>query len=175
MRLQVARIGKPHGIRGEVTVQVMTDSPGERFVPGTEFDVEGTTGKKLTVEAARWNKDILLVAFEEILDRNAAETFRGARLFIDTETVEEDDDDSWYEHELAGLQVRIGSDVVGTVTALRTGAAQDLLVVESTDGDEVLVPFVTAIVPEVDTDAGFIRLTPPDGLFTLNRENDGDA
>src|SRR6185312_6085806 len=124
MRLQVARIGKPHGIRGEVTVQLMTDDPDARFEPGTVFDVEAGPVQALTVEGARWNKEILLVAFEEIVDRNAAETVRGARLFIETEDLDEDDDDTWYEHELVGLNARIGDEVVGKVTGLRTNAAQ---------------------------------------------------
>lgn len=169
MRLQVARIGKPHGIRGEVTVQLMTDDPDARFEPGTVFDVESSPAKHLTVEGARWNKEILLVAFEEIPDRNTAETMRGSLLFLETADLEEDDEDAWYEHELVGLTARIGGEAVGTVTGLRTNDAQDLLVIEDTEGAEVLVPFVEAIVPEVDPEAGFIRLTPPDGLFTLNR------
>lgn len=173
MRLQVARIGKPHGIRGEVTVQLMTDDPDARFEPGAVFDVEAGPLTALTVEGARWNKEILLVAFEEIVDRNAAETVRGAKLFIETEDLDDDDDETWYEHELTGLTVRVGDEVVGKVTGLRTNAAQDLLIIEDTDGEEVLVPFVEAIVPEVDTAAGYILLTPPAGLFTLNRGDSG--
>ena len=72
MQLQVARIGKPHGIRGEVTVQVLTDAPGDRFVPGTQFIVEPASAGPLTVFSARWNKDILLLAFDEIETRNEA-------------------------------------------------------------------------------------------------------
>lgn len=174
MRLQVARIGKPHGIRGEVTVQLMTDAPDARFEPGTVFDVEAGPLKALTVEGARWNKEILLVAFEEVADRNAAETVRGARLFVETEGLQEDEDDTWYEHELVGLAARVDGETVGKVTGLRTNAAQDLLVIEDNDGEEVLVPFVEAIVPEVDTAAGHIVLTPPAGLFTLNRPDAGD-
>ena len=108
MQLQVARIGKPHGIRGEVTVQVLTDAPGDRFVPGTQFVVEPASAGPLTVSSARWNKDILLLAFEEIETRNEAETLRGAKLFIETEDIDEDDDEGWYEHELVGLEVRVG-------------------------------------------------------------------
>lgn len=178
MRLQVARIGKPHGIRGEVTVQLMTDDPDARFEPGTVFDVESSPVKKLTVEGARWNKEILLVAFDEVPDRNIAETMRGSLLFLETAELEEDDDDAWYEHELVGLSARIGTEIVGKVTGLRTNDAQDLLIIEDTEGAEVLVPFVEAIVPEVDLQAGHIRLTPPEGLFTLNRAQgaeDGQA
>ena len=104
MQLQVARIGKPHGIRGEVTVQVMTDAPGDRFVPGVEFVVEPAQSGPLTVSSARWNKDILLLAFEEIEDRNQAETLRGAKLFIETAELDEDDEDAWGVDELDELE-----------------------------------------------------------------------
>jgi 16S rRNA processing protein RimM len=173
MRLQVARIGKPHGIRGEVTVQVLTDAPEDRFAPGAVFEVEHPTVKKLTVEGARWNKEILLLAFEEMLDRNTAETMRGAKLFIDTDEVE-DDSEGWYEHELVDLEARVGDKVVGKVIALRTGNVQDLLVVESTEGDEIYVPFVESIVPEVNIAGGYIVVTPPAGLFDINREDGAD-
>lgn len=173
MQLQVARIGKPHGIRGEVTVQVLTDAPEDRFVPGTEFVVEPASAGPLTVESARWNKDILLLGFAGIETRNQAETLRGAKLFIETEELEEDDDEGWYEHELVGLEARVGSQVVGKVAALHTMPVQDLLVIEGADGKEILVPFVEQIVPEVDVAGGFILLTPPDGLFDINSEDAG--
>ena len=173
MQLQVARIGKPHGIRGEVTVQVLTDAPGDRFVPGTEFVVEPASAGPLTVSSARWNKDILLLGFEEIETRNDAETLRGAKLFIETEELDEDDDDEgWYEHELVGLEARVGSQVVGKVAALNTMPVQDLLVVTTPGGEEILIPFVEQIVPEVNIEEGFVLLTPPDGLFELNTDQD---
>ena len=175
MQLQVARIGKPHGIRGEVTVQVLTDAPGDRFVPGTEFVVEPASAGPLTVNSARWNKDILLLGFDEIGTRNEAETLRGAKLFIETEELDEDDDEGWYEHELVGLEARIGSSVVGKVTALNTMPVQDLLMVTTPEGNEILVPFVEQIVPEVNVEEGFILLTPPDGLFELNAEDEAAA
>ncbi|MHC6592936.1 ribosome maturation factor RimM [Arthrobacter sp. C152] len=173
MQLQVARIGKPHGIRGEVTVQVLTDAPGDRFVPGTQFVVEPASSGPLTVSSARWNKDILLLGFEEVADRNRAETLRGAKLFIETEELDEDDDEGWYEHELVGLEARVGSQVVGKVTALNTMPVQDLLMVTTPAGDEILIPFVEQIVPEVNIEEGFVLLTPPDGLFELNSEEAG--
>jgi len=170
MQLQVARIGKPHGIRGEVTVQVLTDAPEDRFVPGTEFVVEDAAAGRLTVRSARWNKDILLLGFEEVADRNQAETLRGAKLFIETEELDGDDDEGWYEHELVGLEARVGAQVVGKVTALNTMPVQDLLMVTTADGEEILIPFVEQIVPEVNIEEGFILLTPPDGLFELNTD-----
>ena len=167
MQLQVARIGKPHGIRGEVTVQVLTDAPGDRFVPGTLFVVEPASAGPLTIHSARWNKDILLLAFEEIETRNEAETLRGAKLFIETEELDDDDDDEgWYEHELEGLEVRVGDQVVGKVSGLHTLPVQDLLVVTATDGKEVLIPFVEQIVPEVNVGEGYVghpSACPPPG------------
>src|SRR6478672_4897303 len=144
MQLQVARIGKPHGIRGEVTVQVLTDAPEDRFVPGTEFVVEPASAGPLTV--------------------------RSAQLFIETEELDEDDDEGWYEHELVGLEARVGSQAVGKVAALNTMPVQDLLVVETPDGKEILIPFVEQIVPEVNVEDGFVLLTPPAGLFEINEE-----
>jgi 16S rRNA processing protein RimM len=180
MQLQVARIGKPHGIRGEVTVQVLTDAPGDRFVPGTQFVVEPASAGPLTVESARWNKDILLLAFEEVETRNDAEALRGAKLFIETEELEEDDDEGWYEHELVGLDVRVGDTVVGKVSGLNTMPVQDLLVVTDRDGKEVLIPFVEQIVPEVNVAEKYVLVTPPEGLFEVNAEtgttpDDGDG
>jgi 16S rRNA processing protein RimM len=175
MQLQVARIGKPHGIRGEVTVQVLTDAPEDRFVPGTEFVVEPASAGPLTVDSARWNKDILLLGFAGIETRNQAETLRGAKLFIETEELEEDDDEGWYEHELVGLEARVGSQVVGKVAALHTMPVQDLLVIEGADGKEILVPFVEQIVPEVNVAGGFVLLTPPDGLFDINSDDAGSG
>lgn len=168
MDLQVARIGKPHGIRGEVTVQLFTDTPEERFEPGAVFRVEPASSGPLTISSARWNKDILVLGFEETPDRSAAELLRGAKLFIDATDTTEDDGDAWYEHELVGLEARVGSDVVGRVSALRTLEVQDLLIVERPDGEEVLVPFVEEIVPEVNIEGGFVVLSPPAGLLELN-------
>ena len=175
MQLQVARIGKPHGIRGEVTVQVLTDAPGDRFVPGTQFIVEPASAGPLTVFSARWNKDILLLAFDEIETRNEAETLRGAKLFIETEEIGADDDDEgWYEHELVGLDVRVGANVVGKVSGLHTLPVQDLLVVTTNDGKEVLIPFVEQIVPEVNVGDKYVLVTPPPGLFEVNTDEAPD-
>jgi 16S rRNA processing protein RimM len=175
MEVLVARIGKPHGIRGEVTVQLFTDAPEDRFEPGATFRVEGAAVTELTVVKARWNKDILIVGFEQVPDRNQAETLRGAQLFVDTEATPDDEDDAWYEHELVGLDARVDGESVGKVTGLRTLAVQDLLVVELADGHEALVPFVSEIVPDVDPEGGFVVIVPPVGLFDLNTPGSNSA
>ena len=173
MRMQVARIGKPHGIRGEVTVQVLTDAPEERFVKGAQFHVVNGPADRLTIRSARWNKAILLLGFEEIADRNAAETLRQARLEFDTEEEQEDDQDQWYEHELVDLKVMLEGEQVGVITEMRTGTAQDLLVFKGNDGEEVFLPFVEEFVPEIDLEAGTMTITPPAGLLEVNREEGG--
>ncbi len=175
MEVQVARIGKPHGIRGEVTVQLFTDAPEDRFEAGAIFRAEPAALGPLTVSGARWNKDILILGFDGFSDRNAAETLRGAKLFIDTDEAEDDDDDAWYEHELVGLEARVGNDVVGKVSGLRTLEVQDLLIVETSAGHETLVPFVAEIVPEVNVADGYVLLTPPAGLFELNLPGSNQA
>ncbi|AJT41219.1 ribosome maturation factor RimM [Psychromicrobium lacuslunae] len=173
MQVQVARIGKPHGIRGEVTVELFTDAPEERFVRGVIFNTQ--EHGELTVNQARWNKDTLLLGFAEVPDRNRAEELRGTKLFIETADVEDETEEGWYEHELVGLEVRLAGRKIGVVSALRVMPVQDLLVVTTDDGEEVLVPFVDEIVPEVDPEQGFVLVTPPDGLFELNRESQDGA
>ena len=133
--------------------------------------MEPASAGPLTVFSARWNKDILLLAFDEIETRNEAEGLRGAKLFIETEDIGADDDDEgWYEHELVGLEVRVGGNVVGKVSGLHTMPVQDLLVVTTADGTEVLIPFVEQIVPEVNVGENYVLVTPPPGLFEVNTD-----
>lgn len=172
--LLVARIGKPHGLRGEVTVQTHTDDPEGRYVPGTVFETEAAAGtgvpRALTLATARKHRETWLLGFEEIPDRTGAESLRGTRLLLDTDDVEGDaDDEGWYEHDLVGLAVVDPSGTaIGEVTGLVVGAAQDLLEVRLADGREALVPFVEAIVTEVDPDAGRVVVDAPAGLFDLD-------
>ena len=163
----VARIGRPHGVRGEVTVEVRTDAPDDRFVPGTVLRTEPATAGPLTVESARWHSGTLLVTFVEVTGRDAVDALRNTLLLVDAATVDDDDeDDAWYPHQLVGLAaVTVDGTALGVVKDLRTGLAQDLLVVTGTDGREVLVPFVSRLVPTVDVPGGRLVLDPPGGLF----------
>lgn len=177
MRMLVARIGKPHGLRGEATVQVHTDVPDERFVVGAVFETEPASAGPLTLRSVRVHKGITLLGFEEIPDRTAIEAIRNTRLFVDVadELDEDDDDEGFYEDELVGLPVvTVAGEQVGTVAALDVRPVQDLLVVTLTSGDEALVPFVEEIVPEVDRDAGRVIIDPPPGLLELS-SGGGDA
>jgi 16S rRNA processing protein RimM len=177
-QLLVARIGKPHGLRGEVTVQAHTDDPERRFVPGVVFTTEAPAGsgvpRTLTLATARLHREIWLLGFEEVPDRTGAEGLRGTRLFValgDVIDDADDDEDGWYEDELVGLAVvDTTGATVGEVAGLETGTAQDLLVVTLAGGGQALVPFVEAIVPEVDLEAGRVVIDPPPGLLELAGE-----
>jgi len=168
MQVVVARIGKAHGLRGEVTVQVLTASPGERFVPGATFVTEPEAAGPLVLRSARDHNGVLLLGFEHTEDRSGAEELRGIRLL--GEVIEDDDgEDSWYERDLVGLKaVAVSGDELGEVIALQSRPSQDLLVLRLTDGREALVPFVAAIVPEVDVEGGRIVVDPPAGLLDLD-------
>jgi 16S rRNA processing protein RimM len=171
MRIVVGRIGRPHGIRGEVVIGVRTDEPDLRFAPGATVAAgpdDSSVGGRLTVASARWHSGHLLVAFAGITDRTAAAELTGSWLSVDSSQLPETGDpDEFRDHELIGLSVRTcAGDPVGVVTdVLHYG--QDLLVVRRADGpgNECLVPFVKAIVPEVDTSAGVVVIDPPPGLL----------
>ncbi len=168
MQVVVARIGKAHGLRGEVTVQVLTGAPDERFVPGATFATEPESAGPLVLRSARDNNGILLLGFESTDDRNGAEELRGIKLLAEVLT-DDSEEDTWYERDLVGLRaVTVGGDEVGEVTALEWRPSQDLLVLRLTDGREARVPFVTALVPEVDIEGGRVVLNPPPGLLDLD-------
>jgi 16S rRNA processing protein RimM len=173
----VARIGKPHGVRGEVTVRVHTDDPDARFVVGARFDTQtdtaGLVPPSLTLRSARRHNRTWLLGFDEVPDRTAAERLRGARLLWAADLPEDADsdglEDGWYEEQLVGMAVeRADGTAVGTVSGLKVGAAQDLLVVAVAGGVTAYLPFVEAIVPVVDVDAGRVVVDPPPGLLELN-------
>ena len=141
----VARLGKPHGIRGEVTVEVRTDDPDERFVRGAVFSTEPDIGE-LTLARARWHRDRLLLTFEEIPDRNRAEEVRNTLIGVDAEADEAED--AWLIEDLVGAQAIRAGEVVGEIADVTTGAAQDLLHLRLTDGREVLLPFARQALVE---------------------------
>ncbi|WP_153394856.1 ribosome maturation factor RimM [Ornithinicoccus halotolerans] len=164
--LLVARIGRAHGLRGEVTVQVHTDSPDERFVPGAELATDPAEVGPLLVRGVRVHQGRYLLAFEGVTDRTGAEALRGTRLLA--EELDEDEDEGWYEEELLGLAVvDTTGTVLGEVSGLHTRQVQDLLEVRLVGGGTVLVPFVEELVPEVDEEQGRVVVDPPAGLLEL--------
>lgn len=167
MEFVVARVGKPHGIRGEVSVEIRTDDPVRRFVPGALLRTDPAGVGPLTVETVRDHNGRLLLTFEEVPDRTAAEGLRGVLLLAEVDETEEGGEpDAWYDHQLVGLSARkLDGSEAGEVVGVEHGAAQDLLVLRLPDGRTAWVPFVTALVPVVDLDAGVVVLDPPGGLL----------
>lgn len=162
----VGRIGRPHGIRGELTVEPRTDEPDRRFTPGTVLRQEAGP-LRFTVVGSRWHSGRLLVQFEGIEDRTAAETCRGVVLLADV-TVDEQPAGAgeFWDRDLIGLTVLTAhGEVGGEVRRIQHGP-QDLLVVRTVAGEERLVPFVEALVPIVDLEGGTVTLADVAGLLT---------
>ncbi len=178
-QLRVGRLVKAHGLKGALKLELYTDDPDRRFVPGAVFTLQVPEaspwhGKTVTVREFRWMNSHPVVFLEGIDDRDAAESLVRAILWVDQDAGEEAEEDAWYDHQLVGLDVVRDGSVIGRVVRVEHLPAQDLLIVRpagSADG-EVLVPFVAAIVPEVDVDAGRVVVTPPAGLFEDVPEED---
>lgn len=183
-QLRVGRLVKAHGLKGALKLELYTDDPEGRFVPGASFTLQVPEaspwhGKTLTVREFRWMNSHPVAFFDGVDDRTAAEELVRAILWIDQDDEPHAaEEDAWYDHQLVGLEVIRDGSVVGRVVRVEHFPAQDLLTVR-VDGDrEVLVPFVKAIVPEVDVRAGRVTVTPPAGLFEdlpADDEEESDA
>lgn len=163
--LVVGRVGRPHGVRGEVTIDVRTDEPDTRFAVGAEIATDPGDVGPLTIERTRWHSGRLLVRFAGVGDRDAAEALRGTWLVVDPGDISPSDDpDDFHDQELIGLAVVTadGAGVGEVADVLHHG--QDLLIVRG-PGGEKLVPFVAALVPEVDVPGGRLVIDPPPGLL----------
>ena len=171
MQLVVGRILRPHGVRGEVSVEVRTDEPGLRFAAGTVLATDPADTGPLAIESARWHSGRLLITFAGITDRDQADELRGTWLTLDSaEAGSPDDPDEFGDYELIGLNVvTVSGEPVGQVADVQHHG-QDLLVIEP---GGVLVPFVAAIVPEVDVAAGRLVIDPPPGLLELGTAEPG--
>lgn len=168
-QLRVGRLVKAHGLKGALKVELYTDDPGKRFVPGASFSLQVPTsspwhGKSIELIELRWYNSHPVAFFVGVDDRTAAESLVKAILWIDADIAEEQEPDAWYDHQLVGLRVLRDGVEVGKVARVEHLPAQDLLIVKTADR-EVLVPFVSAIVPTVDLQAGTVIVTPPAGLF----------
>ncbi|MGI8696052.1 MAG: ribosome maturation factor RimM [Mycobacteriales bacterium] len=173
MHLVVGRVGRAHGVKGAVLVRIHTDDPDERFAPGSVVATEPAQRGPLTVRSMREHHGSLVVEFAGITDRAAAEALRGTSLVIDTAALPElTGADDFYDHQLVGVTaVLTNGSTLGTVTEISHSLAGDLLVIRRAGAADrsadVLVPFVHAIVPEVDIGAGRLVVDPPPGLLEL--------
>ena len=168
----VGRIIRPHGLRGELSVEVRTDDPGRRYASGSVLGTDPPQAGPLTVTASRWHSGRLLVNFAEVVDRTDAELLRGVLLTVDAAEVPlPQDPDEFHDQQLTGLTVvTVSGELVGTVSdVLHYGQA--LLAVTPAPGTgrqaEILIPFVAAIAVDVDLAAGKLIIDPPAGLLDL--------
>jgi 16S rRNA processing protein RimM len=167
VQLIVGRIGRAHGIKGDVSVEVRTDEPELRLGPGAVLYTDPASAGPLTISSGRVHSGRLLLHFEGVDDRNAAEALRGVLLIaeIDPEDRPEDPDE-YYDHQLVDLDVvTADGQEVGRIAEVLHLPYQDLLNVRRPDGSEVLVPFVSEIVPEIDLTEQRAVITPPPGLI----------
>ncbi|MFJ9418305.1 MULTISPECIES: ribosome maturation factor RimM [unclassified Streptomyces] len=167
MQLVVARIGRAHGIKGEVTVEVRTDEPELRLAPGAVLATDPSSVGPLTIATGRVHSGRLLLRFEGVGDRTAAEALRNTLLIaeVDPEEVPEDPEE-FYDHQLIDLDVvTLDGTAVGRIAEVSHLPYQDLLVVRKPDGGEVLIPFVAEIVPEIDLEEQRAVIDPPPGLL----------
>lgn len=169
-QLRVGRLTKAHGLKGGIKLELFTDDPDRRFVPGARFDLQVPdtspwSGKQLQLAELKWFNGHAVAFFEGIADRSTAESAIKAILWVDHDAASEPaEPDAWFDHQLIGLRVLRDGAEVGTVARVDHLPAQDLLAVDTAAG-EVLVPFVKAMVTAVDIEAGTVTVEPPPGLF----------
>lgn len=169
MQLIIGAIVRPHGVRGEVVVNVRTDEPDERFVPGAVLATDPGSAGPLTIESARPHLGRMIVAFEGVHDRDGADALRRVLLCVDSADIPPPDDpDEFHDHQLVGLAaVDPEGEKIGEVVRVDHTPGADTLVLRRPDGRTALVPFVSALVPEVDLAGGRMVMTLPGGLLDL--------
>ena len=175
MLLVVGRIGRAHGVVGEATVEVRTDSPEERFTVGTRLTTDPSSAGPLTIASARFHKGALLLRFQEIKDRTSIEQLRNVLLLADVDINDQSDPNEFHIQQLVGCTVVTSEGVeVGTLSDVIHLPGQDLFAVATSQG-EVLIPFVHEIVPEIDLEAHQITITPPEGLLNLGSDKSDES
>ncbi len=151
-------------------MQVRTDDPDARFAPGAVLHTDPPERGPVTVAGARWQNGRLVVAFEGVADRTAAEQLRETLLQVDARTLPPlEDEDEFHDHVLRGMAAELvdGCPLGEVVDVLHLPHGDVLVVRRSGTGAEVLVPFVKAMVPVVDVAGRRLQVDPPDGLLDV--------
>ncbi len=165
MRLAVARIGRPHGIKGEVTIEALTDRPGERFVAGNTLECDSPLHQVLEISRVRVHQGVWMLTFNQIVDRNEAERLRNSRLYAEVDLDQSvDEDESYHVEQLKGMKVQgIDGLEIGIVIDVENLPGQDLLKVETAKGER-LIPMVQQFIEEINLNERRIVVRVPDGL-----------
>jgi 16S rRNA processing protein RimM len=170
--VQMAVIGAPHGIKGELRVKTFTGDPEALADYGPLFDEKG---RSFTIETIRPAGNVVVVRFSEVRDRNAAEAMTGTALFLDRSVLPDtEEEDEFYHADLVGLSVQDSAgETLGKVVMVQNFGGGDILEVKLASGREVLVPFTRAAVPLVALSAGFVQVDPvAAGLVEDDEERD---
>ena len=168
---RVGRIRRAHGIRGELVVELLTDAPDAIFASGRRVfagDRHGDVAKgrqELRVLRASPFKGGLIVAFEGIPAKTAADLWRDRYLLVPESEVEPPSDDELFIHELVGMSVRRGDDVIGEVIEVFELPQGIVIDVRRPDGKTVLLPYDDHTVTEVDAAQRVIHVDPVEGLI----------
>jgi 16S rRNA processing protein RimM len=167
----VGRVGRSHGIRGQVAVNTETDFAEDRFTPGAAFWTRGGQ-EQLTIGTVRFQNGKPIVGFEGVTTPDAAERLRGVELRVPEDTLRPLDDGVYYHHQLEGCVVEtVAGERIGEVARVDGGVAGSLLVVNGPRG-EVLIPLAVDICVAVDVAARRITVSPPDGLLDVNERRE---
>lgn len=163
-------------MRGEVSVEVRTDAPAARFVPGAVFATDPAGVGPLELAGARTQGTTTVLSFVGVADRTAAESLRGTLLLAAPALGADGPEDDWPVGDLVGLRAElVDGTPAGVVAGLERSPAHDLLVITEPSGGTALVPFVTALVPVVDVAGGRLVLDPPGGLLEVAPAVDDSA
>lgn len=165
--VEVGKCGRAHGVKGEV--RVFTDDPHwEVFAPGTRLYAEGGVGppKAVTIERWRIASEFVIAKFEEIEDRNAAEKLTNRILTLPDDELPELGDEEYYHYDLEGCEVRLRPDGegeprrIGVVDGIFETGANDVLVVDLDDDDDLYVPMFEGAVEPIEPDDAIVYLRP---------------
>ena len=175
-RVVLARVGAPHGVRGEVRLKSFAENPADIAGYGPLAADDGRAFRILAIRPTAKSPDTFVVRFEGVDDRDAAAALTGTDLGVERAALPAAEADEFYHADLVGLAaVDEGGAPLGRVTAVVNYGAGDLLDLATDDGKTVLVPFTRAVVPEVDIGAGRLVVVPPPGLFDGGDDDDDDG
>ena len=170
--LSVGKIVGVQGLQGELRVNPASDFPERFTAPGPRWLRSRKGGEPAEIQLKKGRrlpgKSLFVVRFEGIDNRSAGEALVGQVLLVSADDRPELEEGEFHLLDLMGLEARLNADgtAIGTVSDLISGG-NDLLEITTTDGRKLLIPFVEAIVPEVQLEEGWLLLTPPPGLLEL--------
>lgn len=161
--LAVGKLRRPHGVAGEMVMDVLTDFP-ERLKPGMQL-YHGHNHEILHVKRCRTYENGLLITFAEVRDTDSAGLLRNEMLYVLTDEIPTLPEGEYYHHQLLGLKAIADGDLLlGTVTDILETGANDVAIVRPASGRDILIPLVDAFIQKIDLQAGEIHIKLMEGL-----------